>query len=78
MEFLKKFLTLFGGKKEKAEIEAVDSGKKKINWAILIPAAIGGAIIVAGTAFLVYKLILKKKNADELEVKEIIDDDFDD
>ena len=78
---LKKIISFFGLFKKGTKKETTtEKPAKKADPKVLIPIAVGSAVIVAGTAFLVYKLVLKKKA--ELEAKaseeasDAEDDDF--
>lgn len=80
-ETLKKIISFFGlFKKDSKKENTTEKPAKKVDPKVLIPIAVGSAIIVAGTAFLVYKLVLKKKAELEakeaLEAKDAEDDEF--
>lgn len=78
LDILKKIVSFLDIFKKDDKKSTDEKPKAKVDPKVLIPVAVGAAVIVAGTAFLVYKLVLKKK-AEALEAKdekEAEDDDF--
>ena len=73
IEFLRKIVNFFDAFAPKKEPEKTSvATKKEVDPRIVIPIAVGATILVAGTAFVVFKYVTKKKQ--ELEEKEAIEE----
>lgn len=74
LETFGRFLVFLGQEKKQAK----KNDKKHVNPAVLVPAIVGGTLVLAGTAFLVYKLVEKKREQAIAEAQTPEDEFFED